>query len=98
LLRIRITEDEEVVVRGGLEEEVMAGWAFRQDRRFQVPQFQKISAIKFSTHKLCMPRNPVYEGSRASCGYMVSCTPFNHVRNPFVAFLTMSGVKYDSYI
>jgi len=41
LLRIRITEDEEVVVRGGLEEEVMAGWAFGQDRRFQVPQYSE---------------------------------------------------------
>ena len=78
MLRIRITKDEEVVVRGGLEE--------------------KISAIKFCDHKLCMPRNPVYEGSRASCGYMVSCALFNHARNPFVAFLTMNGVKYDSHI
>ena len=74
-----------------------AGHLGRTDA-FRFRNIQKISAIKFSTHKLYTPQNPAYEGSRASRGYMVSCMPFNHVRNPFVAFLTMSGVKYDSYI
>ena len=95
MLRIRITKNEEVVEewRSGGSNGGLGIWA---GLTLSCSAIQKISAIKFRNHKLCMPRNPVRAGSRASCGYMISCARFNHVRNPFVTFLTLNGVKYDS--
>jgi hypothetical protein len=70
-----------------------AGHLSRVDT-FRFRNSQKISAIKFCNHKLCMPRNPVYEGSRTSRGILCAFNHAQSIRNLF----NMNGVKYDSYI